>query len=217
MSHLIHRPEPPVQTEGRLLRGASYYDLLVNLISLGQVSRLRGLTVALAQVEPGDSVLDVGCGPGSVTIPAKIRTGVNGQAAGIDPSPEMIAVARRKAAKKGLDIDFRVGVIEALPFPEASFDVVTSSLMFHHLPGKLQVRGLSETYRVLKPGGRILIADFMPSKTTFLGRMILALSMHRGTKFGMENLPALLRDSQFTQVSLLKERFLVVGFIRATK
>jgi len=191
--------------------------LLVNLITFGQVSRLRELTVTLAQIEPGDSVLDVGCGPGSVTIPAKIHTGVNGQVAGIDPSPEMITVARRKAANKGLDIDFRVGVIEALPFPEASFDVVTSSLMFHHLPGKLQVRGLAETYRVLKPGGRILIADFMPSKTTFLGQIVLALSMHRGTKFGMENLPALLGGSQFTQVSLLKEQFLVVGFIRATK
>ena len=84
-----------------------------------------------------------------MTLLAKTRT-KNGKVYGIDPAPEMIAVARKKAARKRLDIDFRVGVIEALPFPDASIDVVTSSLMMHHLPEDLKVRGLAEIYRVLE-------------------------------------------------------------------
>jgi ubiquinone/menaquinone biosynthesis C-methylase UbiE len=178
---------------------------------------LRELTVLQALIKPGDSVLDVGCGPGSVTIPAKIRAGANGQASGIDPSPEMIAVARRKAASKGLAIDFRVGVIEALPYPDSSFDVVTSSLMIHHLPGDLKKKGLDEIYRVLKPGGRLLIADFMRQNPSLLSHLFYALSMHRGLKFGIEDLPDLLETTRYSQSMVLKKRFLSIGFVRAVK
>jgi ubiquinone/menaquinone biosynthesis C-methylase UbiE len=79
--------------------------------------------------------------------------------AGIDPSPEMLAIARQKARQLGLEIDLRLGVIEAMPFPDEIFDVVTSSLMIHHLNYDLRVQGLAEIYRVLKPNGRLLIAD----------------------------------------------------------
>jgi demethylmenaquinone methyltransferase/2-methoxy-6-polyprenyl-1,4-benzoquinol methylase/phosphoethanolamine N-methyltransferase len=104
-----------------------------------------------------------------------------------------------------------------LPFPDASFDVVTSSLMIHHLPDVLQVRGLAEIYRVLKPGGRILIADFMRPNASFFGKFFTALAMHRGMKFGIEDLPELLERSQFSQITVLKERFLVIGFVLAIK
>ena len=217
MSRHSHTNELPAQTEGRLIRWASFYDVFANALSLGQIHRLREVTVELAQIKPGDSVLDVGCGTGSVTIPAKVRAGLSSQVAGIDPAPEMIAKARRKAANRGLDIDFRVGVIEALPFPDASFDVVTSSLMMHHLPDDLQVRGLVEIYRVLKPGGRVLIADFMRPNITLLSKFFTALAMHHGLKFGIEKLPKLLENSQFKQISMLKERFLVIGFVCAAK
>jgi ubiquinone/menaquinone biosynthesis C-methylase UbiE len=212
-----HLTELPAQTTGRLIRWASYYDALVNGFTLGQVRRLRELTVQLAQIKPGDSVLDVGCGTGSVTIPAKIRAGKHGQVAGIDPAPEMIAVSRRKAIHNGLEIDFRVGVVEALPFSDASFDVVTSSLMIHHLPVDLQVRGLAEIYRVLKPGGSILIADFMRPDVSLLNRFFTALSMHHGLKFGIEDLPVLLEIARFSQITILEEKFLLIGFVRAIK
>jgi ubiquinone/menaquinone biosynthesis C-methylase UbiE len=212
-----HPTEQPAQTTGRLIRWATYYDALVNIFTFGQIQRLRQQTVQLAQIKAGESLLDVGCGPGSVTIPAKLCAGTNGYTAGIDPSPEMIGVARRKAVHKNLEIDFRVGVIEALPFPEASFDVVTSSLMIHHLPGDLQVRGLAEMYRVLKPGGCLLIADFMRPNASILNRFFTALSMHHGLKFGIEDLPELLKDANFSQTTVLKERFLLIGFVRAIK
>ncbi len=143
-----------------MIRWAPYYDFMVNVTTVGHAGMLRRMTVDNAQIQPGNTVLDVGCGTGEVALLAKTRTKA-GKVHGIDPAPEMIAVARSKAARRKLEIDFRVGVIEALPFPDASMDVVTSSLMMHHLPEDLKVRGLAEVYRVLKPGGRLLVADFM--------------------------------------------------------
>jgi len=129
-----HTHETAPQTEGRMIRWAAYYDAFTNILTLGHIGMLRSMTIEKSQLKPGEKVLDVGCGTGGVTIPAKQRVGKTGGAAGIDPAPEMIAVARKKADRAKLDIDFRVGVIESLPYADASFDVVTSSLMMHHLP-----------------------------------------------------------------------------------
>jgi demethylmenaquinone methyltransferase/2-methoxy-6-polyprenyl-1,4-benzoquinol methylase/phosphoethanolamine N-methyltransferase len=79
---------------------------------------------------------------------------------GVDASPEMIARAARKAAKASVDVDFRNAVVESLPFPDAHFDAVLSTLMLHHLPGKLRSQCAREIRRVLKPGGRVLAVDF---------------------------------------------------------
>jgi demethylmenaquinone methyltransferase/2-methoxy-6-polyprenyl-1,4-benzoquinol methylase/phosphoethanolamine N-methyltransferase len=219
-----HSVEHPAQTEGRLIRWAPYYDFAVNLTTLGQARRLRRLTVDQALINPGDTVLDVGCGTGEVTLPAKTRA-KNGLVYGIDPAPEMIAVARQKAARKRLDVDFRVGVIEALPFDDASIDVVTSSLMMHHLPEMLKVRGLAEIYRVLrspdpvsgKPGGRLLIADFMRPSGSFLNHLFIAFTRHHGLQKGIEDLQNLLKDAGFNQITQSKEKVLIIGFLRAIK
>lgn len=215
--HHFHSHENRAQTEGRLIRWASSYDFLTNILTLGQAKRLRSMTIDNALLKPGESVLDVGCGTGGVTIPAKQRVGASGKAAGIDPSPEMIAVAQSKAQRKGLEIDFRLGVIEALPYPDASFDVVTSSLMMHHLPEDLQVKGLAEIYRVLKPGGRVLIADLLGPHTSPSQHVLNALAMHRGLKVGVEDLQDTLKGAGFPEVTLLERRFLFLGFVRATK
>lgn len=102
MSH-AHPQTAPARTEGILIRWASAYDFLTNLLTFGQAGRLRKMTLDLSRVKVGDSLLDVGCGTGGVTIPGKQRVGLGGSAAGVDPSPEMIAVAQRKAERKGLE------------------------------------------------------------------------------------------------------------------
>jgi ubiquinone/menaquinone biosynthesis C-methylase UbiE len=226
MTHHFHSHpmEQPAQTEGSLIRWAPYYDFTVNLLTLGKARALRRMTVDQAWIKPGDSVLDVGCGTGEVTLLAKTRA-KNGNVYGIDPAPEMIAVARKKAARKKLGIDFRVGVIEALPFPDESIDVVTSSLMMHHLPDDLKARGLAEIYRVLRspepvsgrPGGRLLIADFMRPTGSLLNHLFIAFTRHQGLKSGIEDLQKLLRAAGFDQVTQLDGNVLIIGFVRAVK
>jgi demethylmenaquinone methyltransferase/2-methoxy-6-polyprenyl-1,4-benzoquinol methylase/phosphoethanolamine N-methyltransferase len=216
MAHHFHTVEQPAQTHGKLIRWAPYYDLAVNLTTLGQAVHLRKMTVDTALIKPGDRVLDVGCGTGEVTLLAKTRT-KGGQVYGIDPAPEMIAAARKKAGRRGLEVDFRVGVIESLPFEESTMDVVTSSLMMHHLPEDLKVRGLAEIYRVLKPGGRLLIADFMRPTGSFLNHLFMAFTRHQGLESGIEDLQKLLRAAGFGQITPLEEQILIIGFVRAIK
>jgi ubiquinone/menaquinone biosynthesis C-methylase UbiE len=211
-----HTAEAPAQTEGKLIRWAPYYDFMVEVTSLGHAGMLRRMTVDNAQIRPGDQVLDVGCGTGEVALLAKTRTKAS-KVYGIDPAPEMIAVARSKAARKKQDVDFKVGVIEALPFPEASLDVVTSSLMMHHLPEDLKARGLAEVLRVLKPGGRLLIADFMQPSQSILGHLMMVFARHQNVQNGLEEVGKLLKDTGFSQVSQLKGKVLVIGFMRAIK
>ena len=216
MAHHFHTVEQPAQTEGRLIRWAPYYDLAVNITTLGQARHLRRMTMDQALIKPGDNVLDVGCGTGEVTLLAKTRA-KDGKVYGIGPAPEMIAVARNKAARKGLEIDFRVGVIESLPFTDASIDVVTSSLMMHHLPDDLKVRGLAEIYRVLRPGGHLLIADFMRPTGSFLNHLFIAFTRHQGLESGIEDLQKPLKNAGFSQIVKLEEQILIIGFVRAVK
>jgi demethylmenaquinone methyltransferase/2-methoxy-6-polyprenyl-1,4-benzoquinol methylase/phosphoethanolamine N-methyltransferase len=152
--------EAAPQTTGDVIHWASRYDRVVQIMALGQAHRLRRKTVEFAQVAPAECVLDVGCGTGDLTLLAKERSGSTGQVCGVDASPEMIEVARRKAARQQAEVDFRVGVVEHLPYPDNSFDVVLSSLMMHHLPADLKPIALAEIRRVLRPKGRLVIIDF---------------------------------------------------------
>ncbi len=214
-----HTHENPAQTEGRMIRWAAFYDAFTNILTFGHIGMLRTMTVDLSQLKPGETILDVGCGTGGVTIPAKQRVGRSGQAAGIDPAPEMIAVARKKAARAELEIDFRVGVIESLPYPDASFDVVTSSLMMHHLPHEVQVKGLAEIRRVLKPGGRIFIADMLRLSKSLHDRLFATLTLHGGRveRLGIQDLPKTMEEAGFENIQLLDQSFLTIGFLRASK
>ena len=150
-------------TAGHVLHWAARYDLLVWLLTHGRARAFRERLVNLAHLASGESVLDVGCGTGSLAIAAKGRVGA-GAVFGIDPSPAMIARATSKAAKAGIDVCFRNGVAEALPFPDAQFDVVLSTLMLHHLPHKLRQQCAGEIRRVLKPQGRVLVVDFAQAR-----------------------------------------------------
>jgi ubiquinone/menaquinone biosynthesis C-methylase UbiE len=147
-----------VKHGGFSLDGVSrYYDL----VTPAERSRFRRRQIELSGIRPGHRVLDVGCGTGSLTILAGIAVGESGVTAGIDIAPSMISTAQEKAKRAGLDIDFRVASVEDLPYPDRSFDVVTSSMMFHHLPVPVKTKGLREIRRVLAAKGRFFLCDFL--------------------------------------------------------
>jgi ubiquinone/menaquinone biosynthesis C-methylase UbiE len=143
-------------TKGLVIHWAGLYDALFGRILHSSEAKI----VELAQIKPGDKVLDLGCGPGSLSRTAKARVGQSGEVHGLDASPEMIEQARRKAERTGANVNFQLGVIEALPYPDGTFDVVMSRLVLHHLPDDLKSKGFAEMRRVLKPGGYCLIVDF---------------------------------------------------------
>jgi ubiquinone/menaquinone biosynthesis C-methylase UbiE len=147
---------------GLLLHSAGWYDVLVKFFTFGRERSFRESLLRPAQLQEGETVLDIGCGTGSLALLAKEKVGP-GQVFGIDASPEMIARARRKAARAGADVAFAVAPAQALPFDDNSIDVALSTLMLHHLPRPSRDELAKEIRRVLKPGGRVLAVDFATS------------------------------------------------------
>jgi arsenite methyltransferase len=112
----------------------------------------------LGRLSVGERVLDLGCGAGSDSLVAAQMVGPEGSVTGIDMTPEMLAKARRAATEMGAaNVEFVEGEIELLPFADESVDVVISNGVIDLLPDKDTV--FAEIYRVLRPGGRIQLAD----------------------------------------------------------
>jgi ubiquinone/menaquinone biosynthesis C-methylase UbiE len=151
------------------------YDPLTKLLG---ADRARRVLLDQAALRPGDRILDIGCGTGSLVVMIR-RLFPDVTVVGLDPDPKALARARRKAARKGVPIQLDQGFADALPYPEASFDRVLSSMMFHHLEDDQKEKALSEARRVLKPGGSLHLLDFTGPESSdgFLRRRIQ--SSHR--------------------------------------
>lgn len=160
MTHTTaERTETP-STSGLVLHKAAGYDLLLWLVTCGREQAFREKMLQFANLQPGESVLDVGCGTGTLAILAKRQVGPTGEVCGIDASPEMIARAQKKARRTGIGVSYKQAFAQSPPFPDAHFDVVVTTVMLHHLPKKARAELAAQIRRVLKPGGRVLAIDF---------------------------------------------------------
>ena len=138
-----------------------FYDPVWAL--LGGSSHLKAL-VARAEIEPDHNVLEIGCGTGNLTLMLK-RFHPEARVVGLDPDPKALARARAKAARAAVTIELDQGFSQELPYPDASFDRVFSSFMFHHLDLPTKETTLREVGRVLVPGGVFMIT-FKSRETT---------------------------------------------------
>ncbi|HEY0816812.1 MAG TPA: class I SAM-dependent methyltransferase [Pseudonocardia sp.] len=131
------------------------YDLATRFLGL---SGLFTEMTRLAEVRPGQRVLDVGCGTGNLLLTlGRSRPGV--ELAGLDPDARMLARAERKARRAAVPVTWRRGYAQELPFPDGAFDRVFSSLMLHHLEPDGKAALLAQVRRVLRPDGMLVLAD----------------------------------------------------------
>jgi len=175
MSHTNHAYLPAAGVDILL----PLYDPLVKLLG---ADRARRKLFEQASVKPHHRILDIGCGTGTFAVAIKAwMPGV--EVIGMDPDSKALARSRRKAERAAVSIRFDQGFADALPYPDASFDRVFSSLMFHHLPNDAKLTTMREVRRVLKPGGALHLLDFEhegPHSHNPLARWLHASERMRG-------------------------------------
>jgi ubiquinone/menaquinone biosynthesis C-methylase UbiE len=179
--------------------GGRGYDLGAALLFGGRRGQVFTRLAAESGARPGDRVLDVGCGTGYFTRVMAQAVAPDGTARGVDPSGEAIAYARRRTTLA--NCTFASGTAEALDATDGAYDIVVSSLMIHHLPETVRPRAIREMFRVLRPGGSVLIAEFRPPASRIGRRVVTALTGHHAMAENRIDLfDPILREAGFEQL-----------------
>lgn len=165
-----------------------------------------GDPIAIASLEPGQTVLDLGSGGGIDCFLAAERVGTDGRVIGVDMTPAMLEKANRNKAKLGVEhVEFREGQIEALPVDDGSVDAIISNCVINLSPDKAAV--FHEAYRVLKPGGRLAVSD-MVTQGKFTPQERTDMSAWAGCITGAEDvadMAAWMKAAGFSQISIQKK------------
>jgi ubiquinone/menaquinone biosynthesis C-methylase UbiE len=196
--------------KGQMEKMVDTYDSYMRKATFGREHILRRMTVELAGVKAGDTVLEVGCATGTLTLATKQAAGPSGKVYGIDIIPGMIEASQRKAAQANVEITFQLGSIDSLPFPDNHFDEVMCSFMIFHMSDKTQRKGIAEIQRVLKPGGRLLALDLALPPQPFqrwIARKLLGFS----AEDDLRDLIPLMEASGFSNLEYGPAKFRIMG------
>ena len=179
-----------------------------------QSRRFKAVLLQQARLRAGQQVLDLACGTATLTIAAK-RMQPRADITGVDGDPDILARARVKAAKAEAELKFDESLSQHLAYADSSFDVVLSSLFFHHLDRENKLATLSEVWRVLKPGAELHIADWGKAANPLMRVLFLIVQMLDGFATTTDNvagrLPEFLRASGFKEVEETQRFSTVLG------
>ncbi len=177
--------------------------------------RARSALLEQAELRPGQQVLDIGCGTGTLAILLK-RLHPELEVVGLDPDPKALALARRKAQRAAVSPRFDRGFSEALAYAADSFDHVFSSFMFHHLQSNQKKETLREIRRVLKPGGYLHLLDFRGPDTGDTRLVTRWFHSRRILRDNTEShILALMAEAGFADATTVRRRTVVFGFVHA--
>lgn len=172
------------------------FDPMVRLTT--RERRFKEELLEQARIEPGQRVLDLGCGTGTLAVWAK-GSEPGAEVVGLDGDEEVLARGRRKASEAGVDVKLDRGLSYDMPYEDGSFDRVLSSLFFHHLKPDAKETTAREIARVLRPGGELHVADFGPPSdpVAWVGAQLLRrFDGMENTRDNVEgNLPRIFEDA----------------------
>jgi len=197
------------------------YDAIIR--STTRERRFKSALIEQARFAPGQEVLDLACGTGTLAIWIKQRH-PGASVRGLDGDSNILGIARRKANKAQVDVPFDHGLSTRLPYPHANFDRVVSSLFFHHLSWADKQRTAAELLRVLRPGGELHVADWGRATGPVMRTAFFAVQWLDGfanTRANVEGrLPGLFADAGFAAVAQTASFSTVFGTLalyRATR
>jgi ubiquinone/menaquinone biosynthesis C-methylase UbiE len=178
------------------------YDPVVALTTRERT--FKAALVAQAALEAGQHVLDLACGTATLTLAAK-QSQPQAEIVGLDGDPEILQRARGKAAKAGMDLRFDQALSHHMPYPDAAFDVVMSSLFFHHLDREAKLATLREVRRVLRPGAVLHVADWGKAANPLMRVLFYIVQLLDGFETTADNvegrLPQFMRECGFVDVA----------------
>jgi ubiquinone/menaquinone biosynthesis C-methylase UbiE len=214
----LHAKSGGDKNSGSMEGWGSTYDKITAILFLGKEREVRQNTLELAHLNPGEHVLEVGCGTGTLTLVAKEKVGQAGEVYGIDVAGDMLNTAWDKAMRANVEATFQSGRIEEIPFPDHRFDVVLCSLMLHHVPGdEAKRKGFIEIQRVLKPGGRLLIVDFEPPTNLILQHFILSFLGQAMLKNNVREFIPMMEKTGFVDIESGRTNSRFISFVRGKR